>query len=234
MITVIDVNIGNVKSVSKALNYLKVDHKVTNNLDDIDYFGTSVANIGDLDNDGVTDIAVGANGDGDGGLGKGAVWILFLNANGTVKTNQKISNTKGNFTGALADWDLFGSSVANIGDLDNDGVNDIAVGAYGDDVGGTDQGAVWILFLNADGTVKTHQKISSTQGNFTGTLNDIDLFGISVASIGDLNNDGINDLAVGANNDDDGGNDRGTVWILFLNADGTVGNWKAGEVIKYW
>ena len=35
MITVIDVNIGNVNSVSKALNYLKVDHKVTNNLDDI-------------------------------------------------------------------------------------------------------------------------------------------------------------------------------------------------------
>jgi len=35
LITVIDVNIGNVNSVSKALNYLKVDHKVTNNLDDI-------------------------------------------------------------------------------------------------------------------------------------------------------------------------------------------------------
>ena len=88
--------------------------------------------------------------------------------------------------------------MANVGDLDGDGVTDLAVGAYCDDDGGTNRGAVWMLFLNADGTVKAHQKISDTEGNFTGMLDDGDCFGCSVASVGDLDGDGVTDLAVGA------------------------------------
>jgi len=193
-------------------------------LDDSDHFGSSVANIGDLNGDGVIDIAVGARLDDDGGIHRGAVWILFLNADGTVKNYQKISDTQGNFTGTLDNDDIFGNSLANIGDLNGDGVTDIAVGARQDGDGGTDRGAVWILFLNANGTVKSHQKISDTQGNFNGTLDDSDYFGSSVAMLGDLNSDGVTDIAVGAYLDDDGGSGRGAVWILFLNADGTVKN----------
>jgi len=194
--------------------------------DDREFFGSSVANIGDLDNDGVDDIAVGARGDDDGGSGRGAVWILFMNDDGTVSSHQEISDTAGDFTGVLDDSDEFGESVANIGDLDNDGVNDLAVGSIRDDDGGTDRGAVWILFMETDGTTKAgaagFQKISDTAGGFTGVLDDEDLFGSSVASIGDLDNDGIEDLAVGAIGDDDGGGGRGAVWILFMNDDGTV------------
>ena len=63
---------------------------------------------------------------------------------------------------------------------------------------GADRGAVWMLFLNTDGTVKSHQKISDTEGGFTGTLDNEDHFGNSVASLGDLDGDGVGDLAVGA------------------------------------
>jgi len=78
---------------------------------------------------------------------------------------------------------------------------------------------VWVLFLNADGTVKGHQKISDTAGSFTGTLDDLDFFGWSVSSLGDLDGDGMGDLAVGAVGDD-GEDFRGAVWVLFL--DGPV------------
>ncbi len=150
---------------------------------------------------------------------------------GWVLSHQKISDTQGGFTGILDDLDNFGASLASLGDLDGDGVTDLAVGAFYDDAGGTDRGAVWVLFLDTDGTVKSHQKVSDTQGGFTGTLDDFDFFGWSVASPGDLDGAGVNDLAVGAILDDDGGTDRGAVWVLFLDgiclwdldANGSVG-----------
>jgi len=193
-------------------------------LDDSDEFGFSVSSLGDLDGDGVGDLAVGATGDddGDGGFNRGAVWVLFLKRNGKVKSHQKISDTEGGFTGTLNNKDSFGTSVASLGDLDGDGVGDLAVGARWDDDGGGSRGAVWVLFLNKNGTVKSHQKISDTQGGFTGTLDDLDWFGSSVASLGDLDGDGVGDLAVGASWDDDGGSRRGAVWVLFLNKNGTV------------
>ncbi len=207
---------------------VKSQHRISDNgggfagaLDDEDYFGISVASLGDLDGDAVGDIAVGAFRDDDGGLNRGAVWVLFLNADATVKGHRKISGTAGNFSGALDDGDAFGISVATLGDLDGDGTTDLAVGAALDDDGGANRGAIWLLFLNPDGTVKSHQKISSTVGGFGGALDDGDQLS-AVTSVGDCDGDGTTDLAVGAGLDDDGGVNRGAIWLLFLNPGGTV------------
>ena len=191
-------------------------------LGDADEFGVAVVGIGDVDGDGINDVAVGARLDDDGGSDRGAVYVLFLNADGTVKAEQKISDTAGGLAASLDNDDRIGRSVAGIGDLDGDGINDIAVGAYFDDDGGSDRGAVYVLFLNADGTVKAEQKISDTAGGLAASLDPDDEFGVAVAGIGDVDGDGINDIAVGAYFDDDGGSDRGAVYVLFLNADGTV------------
>jgi hypothetical protein len=194
----------------------------TGGLNDDDRFGSAVTAMGDLNQDGFLDLAVGAPLDDDGGTDRGAVWILFLNANGTVSQTQKIADQAGGFTGLLDDDDQFGSTLATIGDLNNDGVTDLAVGVQNDDDGGSNRGAVWILFMNPDGSVNAQQKISFTEGNFNGNLENDDRFGSAIDDAGDLDGDGVTDLVVGSSGDDDGGSDRGAIWVLFMNAGGTV------------
>ena len=212
---------GTVKSHSKISDIMGNFSGV---LDSADFFGSAVEPIGDLDGDGVQDLAVGAFRDDDGGNDRGAIWILFLNSNGTVRSHQKISQNQGNFAASLDDVDFFGHGIGHIGDLDNDGVQDIAVGAIYDDDGGVNKGAVYILFLNQNGTVKSTQKISDLSGNFSGNLGAGNGFGLEVSGIGDLDNDGVPDIAVGAPEDHEGGTLSGSVWILFLNSNGTVKN----------
>src|SRR5215471_8443766 len=135
-------------------------------LDNLDEFGGAVVGLGDLDGAGpaVTALAVGSAFDDDGGIDRGAVYIAFLAANGSVLSSTKISDTVNLPGSPLDDGDWFGSSIAFLGDLDGAGpsVAAIAVGAPGDDDGAVNNGAVYILFLSANGTVLTVQKISNT------------------------------------------------------------------------
>ena len=189
-------------------------------------FGVSVAELGDFDGDGIRDLLVGSHRANIGGVERGGVWILLMNANGTVRDHRQISALAGDLPGPLDDGDRFGISCCSLGDLDLDGTTDIAVGTYRDDDGGVDHGAVYILFLTPDGTVKRQQKISSLEGGFTGTLRMEDSFGWSVENIGDLDDDGVTDLAVGATRDDGGDPDPtldyGALYVLYMRADGTV------------
>jgi len=143
-------------------------------------FGTAVAALGDLDGDGVTELAVGAAFDDDGGSDRGAVWILFLNTSGEVKSQAKISSTEGGFTGVLDDGDNFGTSLAPLGDLDGNGTPDVAVGADWDDDGGNARGAVWLLRLQTDGSVASWTKLSSTTTSWLADLQDEEHFGTSL------------------------------------------------------
>ncbi|HEX6883695.1 MAG TPA: integrin alpha [Planctomycetota bacterium] len=209
----------------KVLRHQKISAlagNFTGDLDDSDQFGRDLNGIGDLDGDGIPDLAVGANYDDDGGINKGAIWILFLNRDGTVRQHQKISSTQGGFTGVLRSNDEFGRSVVMLGDLDGDGLKELAVGAPLDSTSGAKMGAIWILSLRPDGTVARHVKIGQNQGGFTGRLRATDWFSFSLAALGDLDQDGVDDLLVGAALDDDGAVNAGAVWILFLNTNGTV------------
>jgi hypothetical protein len=171
-------------------------------IDDRDEFRTSLTALGDLDGDGVTDLAVGASRDDDGEEDAGAVWVLFLNPDGTVKRHQKISDQAGGLEGMLTGLRYpnpleLGLAVASMGDID--GVGDLAVGQRGGFPEG--DGAVWMRFLNADGTVKSKQWLSPFQwggGGFGGlSQHVVGLLGKSVSALGDLDGDGVLDGAAG-------------------------------------
>jgi len=103
------------------------------------------------------------------------------------------------------------------------------VGAV-DDEGGTgntlSSGAVYLHFMNTDGSIQSTLKLDENTANgpdFESELDATDWYGRSVASIGDLDGDGVLDLAVGAMNDEGGvGNtlESGAVYIHYMNNDG--------------
>ena len=187
-------------------------------LDADDRFGSALASL-DSDGDGVADrLAVGAPGDDDGSPDAGAVWLL-LNLGGSADFPWKLSAASALLTDQLDAEDEFGSAVAGLGDLDGDSIDELAVGApEDDDAKKNNAGAVYVLFLKKDGSLKDVQKISATQGNFVGNLERDDFFGSALVSLGDVDQNGVPDLAVGAPGDADGG----AVQVLYLAEDATV------------
>ena len=182
---------------------------LSESLGEVEFFGSDVTYLGDLDNDGTADIAVGAYGYEGQFNGTGAVYILFLNPDGTVKDYHRIDSTEPALNGALVSRGAFGISVENMGDLNGDGTVDLAVGAPR---GGA--GKVYFLYLNPDGSVLRYQTLPKNDELTPATGDD---FGLSLSNLGDLDGDGHTDLAVGA-----AGEDSGTVYLLFLNADQTL------------
>ena len=100
---------------------------------------------------------------------------MFLNKDNSVKRQVKISQSDGNYAnapssdgldhGPLQEQDRFGYSLGLIGDVDHDGIPDLCVGADGDDDGFSDNpesragpGAVYVLFMNRDGSVRQKQR----------------------------------------------------------------------------
>jgi hypothetical protein len=165
-----------------------------NNFGNMNLFAIGISFLGYLNNDGNIELAIS---NASGGINNsGELYIMSFDNAGNLKNWSVIDNSKLPLSSSF----YFGYVTA-LGDLNNDGVKEIAAASSGPAL----EGSIFILFLNA--------------GNFNGN---VQLgFGNSISSIGDLNNDNISDLAVssleGTNN-----NYKGVIWILFLDTSGTV------------
>ncbi|MCE9634755.1 MAG: hypothetical protein K8T90_03530 [Planctomycetes bacterium] len=177
-----------------------------------DNCGWSVARLGDLDGDGLDDFVVGCPGDGPfTGAHQGRARVC----------SGKTGVTLFDWRGAAVD-DLFGYSVANAGDTDGDGIDEIVVGAPGSDAVASLAGTAY-LFSGKDGTLRR---------SWSGDSKD-DLFGWSVAGGGDVDGDGLADVVVGAWRDDKAGTDSGSVYV-FSGATGQVIHLLTGTSNSEW
>jgi hypothetical protein len=154
--------------------------------------GHAVAGIGDVDGDGVPDIALGAPRAAGGGTDSGSL-IVYSGA-----TGMPLWTANGVQSG-----DLFGHAVANAGDVDGDGVADVLVGAPASDIGANNTGSATLL-SGRDGT-----RLGVLHGSAAS-----DLRGRSVARLGDLDGDGFPEVLVGTPGTDVGGSGTGSVALV--------------------
>jgi hypothetical protein len=146
-------------------------------------FGESVAGLGDVNGDGVGDLIVGAPG----------ADRVFMLSGATLAVLRTMVDPNG--TGHL-----FGYTVANAGDVNGDGVDDIAVGAPGPVPGPLPLPCALPPCPPPDPAFGRAFIFSGSNGALIHTLIPSDEFagfGVSVASLGDVNGDGVPDVAVG-------------------------------------
>ncbi len=174
-------------------------------------FGISVACAGDVNGDGYSDVIIGASGYVDGGnTGEGRAFVYHGSVTGLSATP---NNTPDDANQTFA---YFGISVTSAGDINGDGYSDVIIGANGyDDGANTDEGRVFVYHGSAAG-------LSATPNNTPDDANQaFAVFGICVASAGDVNGDGYSDVIIGANGYDDGANtDEGRAFVYHGSATG--------------
>lgn len=190
-----------------------------------DYFAVELA-VGDFDGDGFGDVVAAAPYE-DLGTKRdaGQVQVLYGASRGvTTAGDDTIHQGTTDVAGRSIAGDLFGSALA-VGDFDNDGFDDLAVGVAGKTV--SDQanaGSVTILYGARRGlSGRDSVRIGQDSPGVEGEPGSGDWFGHSVAS-GDFNDDGFDDVAVGAPGDDEAGASwAGSVTVLYGSASGVSG-----------
>jgi hypothetical protein len=151
----------------------------------------------------------------------GATYILFMKSDGTIKGINRLTNG----SGTLYTSDLYGNTLANLGDVDGDGVPDLAIGCQGRNY---NTGVVFITLLKSDGSIKSSTTINGTGKDAITT--EYGSFGVGLSALKDIDGDGINDLLVGASGSNDGGNGRGCAYVVCLTNDQHV---KSFQKISY-
>ncbi len=166
------------------------------------YTGRSVRAGVDVNGDGVGDMLVPANRASDAGTASGKAYVVF----GPVSGSLDLSAADGIYVGEMA-MDYAGTALA-MGDVDGDGLGDVAIGSYGN-TGGANVGAAYVLLGPTTGTVHLAAADIIVRGTTPGQEAGMGL------AIGDVDVDGAAELLVGAPGDGTAGSEAGAAYLFF-------------------
>ena len=188
---------------------------VLNGIAPYDRSGQSVSEAGDINGDGYDDIILGANAADPNGTSSGESYVIFGKRDGfSASLNLSDLDGASGFTiNGIYEGDEVGISVSTAGDFNGDGFDDLIIGAHHSDSNGrADAGQSYVIFGKAEsyGSTFDLSSLNGTNGFAVSGISAGDRSGRSVSSAGDVNNDGFDDIIVGAyganpNNLDDAG-----------------------------
>lgn len=187
-----------------------------------DYTGESVGGRGDFNGDGFDDVIVGSPFDDANAADAGASFVIFGDsALGAQVDAAALNGLDGARIEGVAAGDRAGQSVANAGDVNGDGIDDMIIGAPNADYNGSLSGEAYVIF-GKEGGIGAFPNVSDldgTDGFRIGGAALGDLAGSSVSAAGDVNGDGFGDIIIGAPNVENGGGyygyDAGRAYVIF-------------------
>ena len=188
-----------------------------------DRSGFAVSNAGDINNDNIDDLIIGAPSTiPNGTTGAGETYIIFGATNLGNSGNFNLSSLNGSNGFVLAQintGDFNEISVNNAGDINNDGIDDFLIGAStADPNANNSSGETYVIFgSNSIGSSGTFNlaTLNGSNGFIINGAATGDRSGRSVSNAGDINGDNIDDLIIGAPAADPNGNNSGESYIVF-------------------
>lgn len=177
---------------------------------DGDWAGRAVAVSTDMNGDGYGELLVGAMEATGGGVQSGKLYVVYGRGGG-VFWPDTLADADAVVAGeAATDYAASGRALEPVGDIDGDGLGDVAVGAYQNDDGGADAGKVYLLLGRQSGWPAS---LADADAAWTGSPGGE--LGRTISVVGDVDGDGVTDIAVGEPEaTDTTGADVGRAWLV--------------------
>jgi hypothetical protein len=198
-----------------------------------DLSGLSVSAAGDVNGDGLADLIIGSRDNDANGNNSGRAYVVFGKTDNAPVNLSDIVAGKGGFainggtglnSGSTTYGEEVGISVSSVGDLNGDGLADLLVGAPR---AGYTTGRAYVVFGKADTSAVNVASLGSAGYQYFGISSAS--FGNTVAGLGDVNGDGLNDLMIGLPGyDSSSGLNNGRAVVIF----GAPTAWTASTVMN--